>query len=288
MSNLPRLSKALVSRHRGDLIALKLVERGRSLVAWCPDDEIFTLSRELILDRIYESGEIGLHSGMGTVVDAGAHVGIFSLQASQWAERVVSLEASPVNFSLFALNVRRNALHNVEPRHCALWSTSTDALQFATTHHTGGGSVANGSQANDTIVTEVRATSLDDLISELGPVDLLKIDIEGAEYEVFGACRSLGSISQIVGEVHLDNKEDRAQLDILVNQLEGAGFSVSLITEAELLSRKRLRRLRRNRAALTGHWIVKVLAAAYYLAPIEKPIRPSGATYELPILFAHR
>jgi hypothetical protein len=134
MSSLPRLWKALLSRRRGDLIALRLKERGHPLVVWCPDDEIFTLSRELILDRIYESDGVAFHQGMQTIVDAGAHVGIFSLQASQWAERVVSLEASQINFGLLALNVDRNALRNVEPRHCALWCRSTDALQFSTTH----------------------------------------------------------------------------------------------------------------------------------------------------------
>ncbi|MGH9065902.1 MAG: FkbM family methyltransferase [Acidimicrobiales bacterium] len=287
-SQLPRLAKTLVSRRRGALIALRLTERGRALLAWCPDDKIFTLSRELVLDRIYERGVVTFHEGMGTVVDAGAHVGIFSLQASQWAERVVALEPSQVNFRLLALNVDQNELHNVEARHCALWSTSTDALRFSTTHHSGGGSVGERRQDPDGVVTDVPATSLDDLISELGHVDLLKIDIEGAEYAVLGACKRLGSISRIVGEAHVEDEDGRAQLDALVTQLQDSGFSVSLVPEAELLSRGRLRRLWRNRAALTGHGLVKVLAAAYYLAPIKKPIRPPGATYELPILVAHR
>jgi FkbM family methyltransferase len=288
MKNWLRSAKALVSRRRGDLIALKMTERSRDLVAWCHDDEIFTLSRELILDRVYEHDAVAFHEGMGTVVDAGAHVGIFSLQASQWAERVVSLEAGPINFGLLALNVERNALRNVDARHCALWSTSTDALKFSSTTHTGGGSVAKDPQGDEGIVTVVRATSLDDLISDLGHIDLLKIDIEGAEYEVFGACKSLDSISQIVGEVHLEDGADRRQLDDLVGQLEDSGFTVSLITETELLSRSRLKRLWRNRAALKGHRLVKALTAAYYLAPIKKPIRPPGATYELPILVALR
>ena len=176
----------------------------------------------------------------------------------------------------------------MDPRHCALWSTSTDALDFSSAHHTGGGSVARGPHDDNATLTSVRATSLDNLISELGHIDLLKIDIEGAEYEAFRACKSLGSISKIVGEVHLDSQEDRPQLDTLVRQLEDAGFSVSLITETELLSRSRLKRLWKNRSALQDHGLVKVLAAAYYLAPIQKPIRPPGATYELPILFAQR
>jgi hypothetical protein len=74
----------------------------------------------------------------------------------------------------------------------------------------------------------------------------------------------------------------------LVRQLEVSGFSVSLITEAELLSRHSLKRLWTNRTALAGNERSKILAAIYYLAPIDKPIRAPGATYELPILVAQR
>ncbi len=288
-SGLRHYSKRAVSPGRGDLITLTLNERGRTIKAWCPDDEVFTLTRELVLDRIYESDVIALRPGLGTVLDAGAHVGIFSLQASQWAKRVVALEANRINFDLLSLNVDRNALDNVEPRHLALWKTTSEAMPFSTAHHSGGGRVDEESGDEGTgAVRYVRTVSLDDLVSELGPIDLLKVDVEGAEYEALGACESLGSISQIVGELHLEQDGDDARLRSLLCLLEDHGFSVSLVTETELLSAPRIARLWRNRNALNGKRLVKILAAAYYLAPIEKPIRSPGATYELPILFAHR
>jgi hypothetical protein len=46
------------------------------------------------------------------------------------------------------------------------------------------------------------AVTLDSIIDELGAIDILKIDVEGAEYEILGGCRQLGSIGCIVGEVH--------------------------------------------------------------------------------------
>src|SRR5664280_2665471 len=96
-STLQRKLKPLVSRKRGNLVEMNIVERGKKLSVLCPDDEAFTLSWELILHRVYEQEGVSFYDGMGTVVDAGAHVGIFSLQASQWASRVVSIEASRVN-----------------------------------------------------------------------------------------------------------------------------------------------------------------------------------------------
>jgi FkbM family methyltransferase len=287
VTRLSQAAKSIAAPRRGSLQQLRFTERGRELAAWCPDDEVFTLCRELVLDRVYEKGGVALGPGMGTVVDAGAHVGIFSLLASQWADRVVALEASELNFRVLELNVTRNALSNVEPRHCALWSVSDDAVEFAPAHHTGGGVVA--SRRNETgPVSRVRATSLDDLVGELGKIDLLKIDIEGAEYEVFGAARRLDAISVIVGEMHIEQDADRPRLDGLVAQLGAAGFEVEIVAEARLLAPGRLSRLWSNRDALKGRWPVKVLAAGYYLAPVRKPIRPPGATYELPILIAHR
>jgi hypothetical protein len=46
------------------------------------------------------------------------------------------------------------------------------------------------------------AVTLDAIIDELGDIDLLKLDIEGAEYEVLTACRQLDRVRCIVGEVH--------------------------------------------------------------------------------------
>jgi FkbM family methyltransferase len=281
--------KSSVSPRRGDLVALGITERGRQLSALCPDDEVFTLSRELVLDRIYERGGVTFSPGLGTVIDAGSHAGIFSLMVSQWAERVVAIEASQVNFDLLKLNVDRNHITNIDPRHRALWSKSGEMLDLESAGHTGGGRV-NDESRSDERGNAVESISLDDLINELGPIDLLKIDVEGAEYETFRACTQLSSISTIVGEMHIFDGDDaeRAQLNDLVAGLEAIGFRVQLVSEAEMVSKASMERLRRNRGALNGNYLTKALAAAYYLAPIEKPIRRKGATYELPLLIAQQ
>lgn len=57
---------------------------------------------------------------------------------------------------------------------------------------------------------QVPATSLDRVVKEqgIGHIDLLKFDIEGAEYEVFTGCRSLSIVDHIVGEIHPEMNED--------------------------------------------------------------------------------
>ena len=300
-------------------MSLTFYERDRPLRAWCPDDEIFTLSRELILDRVYERGGVRLAEGMGTVVDAGAHVGIFSLQASRWAERVVALEASRVNYDTLVLNVDRNHARNVDARHCALWPTSTSALSFRPTGHSGGGEVLaggppgqaagsgggtaggsaddglrGGAGAGDELRggsgdgDGLRGVSLDELVDELGAIDLLKLDVEGAEYEVLSRCRQLRRIGAIAGEMHVRDPGERRRLEVLVATLGAAGFEVTVVPEADLYAPASLARLRSHAGALVGHGLVKAIAAAYYLAPVAKPLRARGASYELPILAARR
>ncbi len=281
--------KSIVSPSRGNLVALNITERGKNLSALCPDDEVFTLSRELILDRIYERGGFTFASDLQTVVDAGAHAGIFSLMASQWAERVISIEASRVNFDLLKLNVDRNHIENIDPRNLALWSKTGEMLDLDATVDSGCGRVHDDS-LHDERGNRVESISLDDLIKEIGPIDLLKIDIEGAEYETFRACTKLSSISTIVGEMHLfeDDESERHLLTSLIADLEESGFNVLLIAESELYTRDSLARLRRNSGSLKGNHLTKLLAAAYYLAPIAKPIRQKGATYQLPLLIAQK
>jgi FkbM family methyltransferase len=286
-SSVRRRLKPLVSRQRGNLVALQITERGKHISALCPDDEVFTLARALVLDRIYERGGFTLTPDMGTAVDTGAHAGIFSLQVSQWARQVVSIEASKVNYDLLKLNIDRNGIENIYARYRALWSTSGQMLDLEDTGSSGCGRAKDPSEGA-TGGNAVESLSLDDLITEIGPIDLLKIDIEGAEYGALGACTKLSDIKTIVGELHLEDENDEPRLQALVTKLEEAGFHVRLITETELYSQESLSRLRKNRGSLQGNHLTKAIAAAYYLAQIEKPIRPADATYQLPILIARR
>lgn len=51
-------------------------------------------------------------------------------------------------------------------------------------------------------VDAAAAVSLDSMIDELRHIDLLKIDIEGAEYAVLRACSRLDDVGCIIGEFH--------------------------------------------------------------------------------------
>lgn len=269
----PRFLKDLVYPTRGDLLQLRFRERDW-ITAFVPDDEVFGLARELILQRIYDRFDAGGHR---LVVDAGAHVGLFSLIASQRAARVVALEPNPVNFGVLEVNRRLNDASNVTAVEAALWKTSGH-VQFGASWHTTGGAVA------ETGDQRVAAMSLDELVSTHGDIDLLKLDIEGAEFDVLAASDALERVRQIVGELHF---RDPAAGEELVAQLRARGFDAGLVPAPSLYTPSHVPTVLRNWRRLRGHLRVKLGVVAYLLAPVDKPRRPPGSR-DMPLLVARR
>jgi FkbM family methyltransferase len=133
------------------------------------DEKIFRLAAK-------EYGELDFEGK--TVLDIGAHVGGFSFHAaSSGAARVVAFEAGSDNFALLQRNC---AAPNIECRHAAVWNVAGEltwgpgGFGGDPVVNTGGGGVmAPGDE-------KVTAVAFDDVVRELGRVDILKIDAEGS------------------------------------------------------------------------------------------------------------
>jgi len=142
-----------------------------------------------------------LKPGM-TVLDVGANEGLYTLFSARRvgaAGRVVAFEPSSRERSKLQRNVRRNRLGNVTVVPCAVGSSEgTAALQIAAGVHSGhntlGALVYDDAPAVG--VEHVPVERLDTLIERLGvaTVDVIKIDVEGAELHVLeGARRTLAA-----------------------------------------------------------------------------------------------
>jgi FkbM family methyltransferase len=270
----PAKLKRLVYPARGGLTRLRFRIDDDWLEALVPDDETFGLSRELILQRVYD---VFGPPATGTVIDAGAHVGLFSLIAAQHAECVVALEPDPINRDVLALNRRLNRSDRIVIEPAALWSQDGE-MPFRTSWHSTGGRVGSDGELR------VRTRSLDSLIAEHGDVDLLKLDIEGAEFEVLPAARQLRRVARIVAELHVgDDGEDRP----IVRALEASGFHVRLIDAPSLYTRGWIRHVLRNWRSLQGQRKIKLGLLLYLLLPVSKPRRPPGGR-DMPLLVAER
>jgi FkbM family methyltransferase len=138
-----------------------------------------------------------LREGM-VVIDVGAHIGYFTLRAAKAvgpAGRVHAVEPARENQVALEENIRLNRFENVTLHACAA-SKSRERRIF----HLTGSSDSHGfypHPCTETVQTiEIDVMPLDQLVQ--GPVDAIKIDVEGAEIEVLqGMSRVLAENSQI-------------------------------------------------------------------------------------------
>jgi FkbM family methyltransferase len=134
-----------------------------------------------------------------TIVDAGAHIGMASiLFALRYpAARIVALEPEPSNFAALLRNTA--PYKTIVAIQAALWRQDGEvALGPSNAHPKGAFQVVeNGSH-------RVRAITMDTVMRETGidSVDLLKVDIEGAEKEVFESCPWISKVRVLAIELH--------------------------------------------------------------------------------------
>lgn len=268
--------KQAVYRPRGAFEWVRFEENERPLRMLVSDDTKWNMVREFLLCRIYERpGWFTFADCTGTVIDAGANDGFFSLIAAQYADRVVAIEADVVNAKIVELNAAANDADNVVVLQRALWS-SDETLFF---QHTG--QSASGVVGRDGGEFPVRGVTLAELLVEYPDATALKIDIEGAEFEALGACGDFGGIRRIVGELH--QPRNSAAVRELVEQLEAAGFDVDVVDEDYFYSPDMLARARRNRSRVEGELLTKAAVEPYFRLGSRLP-----SDKELPGLFARR
>jgi len=145
-----------------------------------------------------------LRPGM-TFVDAGAHVGQYSLLASGRvgpAGRVIAFEPHPVLCPVLRRNLRRAGCANVTASSLALGRTNGRAdLVLHPSANFGASSLRPDSAAAHLRRAPVKVAALDDYLdrADVAKVDVLKMDVEGAELDVIeGASRTLTANPDIV------------------------------------------------------------------------------------------
>jgi FkbM family methyltransferase len=249
---------------KGDIRHVTFFEAGRSFRCYVWDDSLWGAFKDNLILSEYERADVRLADRRGLVIDAGAHVGLFCLRVSPHADRVIALEPDPANFNILTLNLKRNQVSNVESLELAL-SPSANGAVLEGGPESGGGRIIGAGGSG----WRVKSVRLEDLISEYGPVDLLKVDIEGSEFEVFDTASdaALREISAIVCELHLRSNEGR---DVtLAERLGSLGFDVTLLEPPIFDWRDSVPRILRSWRKSRDLFRTKVIVLAVYaVAPV--------------------
>ena len=172
------------------------------------DFKIMTIHEDDIIKRFTpKEGDI--------VVDIGAHIGLYTIISSKRVGangKVVAIEAHPGNFEMLNSNIKLNQLTNVIPLNYAVYSKETKIKLYLP-------EVESGFTKYNTIMpnwintqekfVEVNANTLDYLLQlneiRQEEVNWIKIDVEGAEFEVLKGATNVLSKSKdiaILMELH--------------------------------------------------------------------------------------
>jgi len=199
---------------------------------------------DMALDR-FELGTSRLLSSLlrpgMVVIDIGAHVGYYSLLAAQHVGAdglVFAFEPEPANHALLLRNIELNGYRNIVPMRQAVADNKDRATLFLASLDNGRHSMYNHGLPQSGSV-EIETTDLDSFLEEKGcsKVDLIKIDVEGAEPRVLKGMRGLmaGSdhLSMIIEFNPLLLENTGASSADFPGRLASYGFAVSHIDETK-------------------------------------------------------
>lgn len=166
----------------------------------------FVMYGQVILDGAYD---LPLRHPPRVIVDAGANIGLASIYfANRYPEaRILALEPEAANFAL----LQQNSIPypQITPIQAALWHQVAELDLFNPSDRRGRHSAYRvQDHSPDELQTKMKPVAAITIPSlqktySLSQIDLLKIDIEGAEREVFAHSASwIGGIGVIVAELH--------------------------------------------------------------------------------------
>jgi len=220
----PRLNRALskvrlkINLPDGSKIAIRPLVRGDTEAL----DEIYVQQVYTDLEKDIRGDEI--------VVDAGAHIGIFTLKIYKRLERwgkIIAIEPHPGNYQLLLTNIALNRCKNVVPRNTAL-SDVEEHTKLYVSPDTSAHSLTSDESAQWLIA---RCERLDSILAKLifSNKDriLIKMDIEGSELKALDGAKSVlqSSDVKLLIECHSDVNEVKRICGYLLDR----GFKSKLI-----------------------------------------------------------
>jgi len=164
-----------------------------------------SVMKEIFELREYKEAETIIKSAKAPIIDAGAHAGFFVLycRALNPEVKIFALEPDEDNLELLNQHLEINNLKNIEVIPAALAGKSgLRDFYISTDSHNHSLFKVLVPKINKN--AKIKTYSLDDLLKEQGieKVALLKLDIEGAEYEVLKNFTSWEKLKNIALEYH--------------------------------------------------------------------------------------
>jgi FkbM family methyltransferase len=189
------------------------------------------LFNEIFVNEIYRFSA-GVENPV--IIDCGSNIGISILFFKTMYPRaeIIGFEPDPATFLKLRENIQQNDLTGIVLHQCALSDRDGEIDFFYSSNEPGALTMSTLEERLNGERISVPSRRLSSFIT--GPVDLLKIDIEGAEQRVLTELAESGklrSIRQIHLEYHHHLSPDVDTLSSTLALLEHAGFGYTLTAE---------------------------------------------------------
>lgn len=204
------------------------------------------LTWELILEKDFEKKVkntfIENIKESDTVIDVGANIGEYSLLASKIIGpngKIFAIEPLSDISKKLKENFLLNNFSNFEILEKAVGETEDQVNLYKKNQSGNIGFIESSVDGKNLIKTEqiIEVDTLDNIIAnkKINLVNMLKIDVEGFEYNVLLGCKkSLNKIEKIICEIHLKYLQKKGQDELkILSFLKENGFSIDVIEKLD-------------------------------------------------------
>ena len=173
---------------------------------------------EIIKKNTYKKLNIYAHD---TVLDIGMNIGMFAIKAAQTGAEVHAYEPDPDNFELAKQNIALNGLtSNISIYKKAVTGTQDEIRSFSlNVKKNKGAHSLIAKRGRNTI--QVNCVNINDVIDQINPT-VIKLDIEGGEYEVIKAMNNFTIMEFIIEfhHAHLNDIKTKTKFHEIIGILE--------------------------------------------------------------------
>jgi FkbM family methyltransferase len=183
--------------------------------------QVFSDSLALSHESMIDPYVLGRIPDGGVFLDVGAHVGHYALRAAAKASQVIAIEANPDTAARLGHNLGLNGITNVTVHNVAAWDERTrmNLLSPHACERDGSTQVLAAAEGDDGFVDGV---PLDELLAGLERLDLVKVDVEGADLHVLrGMAATLARLRPVlfIEDHSIYGYYERDELNALLGEL---------------------------------------------------------------------